>query len=78
MKLERVKPELTFSTSCASSPPPSIRATGLDVDSGSSLLCFGVGRMLVRDDAIEVMVRCGLLQLSRTSWWHVNTNGCRC
>jgi len=59
MKLERAKPELTFNTSCTSSPPPSILATGLDVGSGSSLLCFGAGSMLVRGAAIEVMVRCG-------------------
>lgn len=49
--------ELTLSTSCDSSPPPSILAVGLVlVFSGSSLLCFGTGRIFARDDAIEVIV----------------------
>ena len=56
MKLERAKPELTFNTSCASSPAPSILAIGLGAGSCSSLLYLGAGRMLVRGAEIEVMV----------------------
>ena len=52
-----VRELLTFSTSCDSSPPPSILTTGFPEigGSGSSLVCFGAGSILVKEAAIEVI-----------------------